>query len=124
MLPSQASMQALIMEGELDALVAWQEVSHRVNVVTIGGSEQAPQPEALASCLRWLIATDHDEAGDQAARRIAALAPHKARRVILSSGKDLGDFVQGGGDVTEWLDGEMDRLGIAPTPWSTPAMPR
>lgn len=114
-LPSQAARPALIVEGEWDALLAWQEAGDLVNVVTVGGSEQAPQPEALASldrCPYWLCATDHDAAGDRAAARFAALSPMKARRLYLPRGKDLGEYHACGGDVRSWVRSEIDRLGL------------
>jgi DNA primase len=114
----------LITEGELDALLASQELGHVVNVVTLGGAAQQPRTEAraaLAAAPYWLIATDQDEAGDRAAERLAALAPHKCRRVHLPLGvKDATEFVQAGGSLLVWLADEYRRLGW---PWPGRSLP-
>ncbi|HWE39301.1 MAG TPA: CHC2 zinc finger domain-containing protein [Isosphaeraceae bacterium] len=118
-------VEALLVEGEPDALLAFQAVGHVVNPMTLGGASQAPAPEAaaaLAACPAWLVATDHDGPGDDAARRLAALAPHKAHRVWLPEGKDLTDFVVAGGDAPAWLRGEFRRLGL-PWPFREEACP-
>lgn len=114
-LPSQTSRPALIVEGEFDALIAEQELGDRVNVVTFGGSSQTPEPWTLATvrrCPQWLIATDHDQAGNDAARRIHALNPLGSRRLYLPTGTDLTDYVRAGGDLRSWLAKELKRLGI------------
>jgi hypothetical protein len=115
-IPTQGAMVALLVEGEFDALVAEQEVGHLVVVGTVGGATTTPDPSALvalARCSWWLIALDHDEAGVAGARDWYERAPHKARRVILPHGKDLGEFAQSGGDVGDWLRSEMRRLRLA-----------
>jgi hypothetical protein len=115
---------ALIVEGELDAALGWQEVGDLVHVVTAGSaSVRRLRPEtlaALARCPWWLLALDHDRAGIKAVRQWRALAPHKARRVLLPSGKDLTEFVRQGGDLRGWVRAELDRLGWR-VPDPTPA---
>lgn len=124
-LPSQGRLAALIVEGEIDALLAFQELGPIVHVVTVGGASQTPRPEALellAGCPAWLIATDHDAAGSKAAQRFAELDPFRAKRLFLPA-KDVGEFVQAGGDLKAWLSSEFRRLGL---PWplrSRPADP-
>jgi DNA primase len=103
---SQGIRPALLCEGEIDALLAEQAAGHLVIVGTVGGANQNPHRKALAALARcpvWLIAMDHDEAGVEAARAWRERAPHKARRVLLPWGKDLGEFVQSGGDIVTWL---------------------
>ncbi len=109
-----AGVEAIVLEGEFDALLAHQELGHVINTITVGGAQQTPRPEALAAlagCPAWLIATDHDPAGDEAARRFAALAPAKAHRAFLPHGNDLTEFVTAGGDALGWLRSEFVRLG-------------
>jgi CHC2 zinc finger/Toprim-like len=118
-LPAQGALPALVLEGELDALVAFQEAGWLALVGTVGGATQTPRPSALAMLARcpwWLLGFDHDPAGVEAARSWRDRAPHKARRVLLPHGKDLSDFHAAGGDVAGWLAGELARLGIAGQP--------
>ncbi len=108
-------MDALIAEGEIDALVAQQEVGHVVNVVTIGGARVSPRPEALsalAACPRWLVASDDDEAGDAGAAGWHRRGGDRCRRLLIPVGKDIGDLVESGGDLHSWLDSEPRRLGL------------
>jgi DNA primase len=113
LLPSQGHPVALIVEGEFDALIGWQEAGWLAEVVTVGGATQAPQRSALLSLARcpvWLVATDRDEPGAMAARVWRDRAPHKAHRVLLPHGKDLAEFHAAGGNVREWLASELARV--------------
>lgn len=85
---------AVIVEGEFDALLLGQALGDRAAVVTIGsasggrakGGIARPIRDALRPAPAWLIATDADEAGDQAA---AAWNDYgRARRVRPPIGKD------------------------------------
>ena len=118
-------MPALICEGEFDALTGWQEARHAANVFTVGGVGQTPQPDAeaaLAACPDWLVITDHDQAGDKAARKLASLGRHKVRRLMLpGTANDLNDFHKSGGDLLGWIASEWARFGWSwrePDPWS------
>jgi DNA primase len=114
-LPSEGFPPALLVEGELDALVGWQEAGWLALAGTVGGATQTPRPSALsvlARCPWWLMSFDHDEAGVEAAKTWRGRAPHKARRVLLPHGKDLSDFHAAGGDIAGWLSGELARLEI------------
>lgn len=115
---TQGAVPALIVEGEPDALLGFQELGHIVHVLTVGSASvrpaSLPRPTlaALARCPWLLLAFDHDAAGVEAARHWRDFAPHKARRLLLPAGKDLGEYHVGGGDVVPWLRGELARLGI------------
>jgi hypothetical protein len=114
-LPTQGALAGLIIEGELDAIMGEQEAGWLVRVGTVGAASTHPHRSALAALARcpwWLIATDHDAAGIDAARAWRERAPHKSRRVLLPHGKDLTEFVQAGGDVRAWLADEVRRLGL------------
>jgi DNA primase len=71
----------LIPEGEFERLLLFQELqSLDVSVVTLGSASARPEGRALLTMLpapRWFIATDADDAGEQA----AACWPARARRV-------------------------------------------
>jgi hypothetical protein len=118
LLPSQAGPPGLIVEGEIDALLAYQEAGDLAHAVTVGGSSQAPHPsalDALALCPTWLLAHDHDQAGVKAALKWRKRAPHKSRRVLLPHGKDIGEFVQAGGNLRAWVAEEVGRVMNAST---------
>ena len=118
-LPSQGHPPALLVEGEFDALIGWQEAGPLAMVGTIGGATQRPHRSALlalARCPLWLVATDHDGPGIEAARQWRERAPHKARRVILPRGKDLAEFHHDGGDIRAWLASELARVCPAKPP--------
>ena len=53
LLPTQGIIPALIVEGELDAVVGWQAVGHMVHVVTVGGaSHKGVSNEGFLALLR------------------------------------------------------------------------
>jgi hypothetical protein len=108
---------ALLVEGELDSLVAWQEAGWVVNAGTVGGSAQAPKPTALGALQAapsWLVLPDADGAGEAAYRRWEARDPERTIPVQLPRGKDLTEFVRAGGDVPTWLAAEFRGLGWTP----------
>jgi hypothetical protein len=107
---------ALIVEGDMDALIALQEIGHIVNVVTVGGALQRPLAPALrelAGCPTWLLATDMDDAGDKAERLWRRIGADRCRRLLLPT-KDVGDFVAAGGDLSGWVRSEGSRLAADP----------
>ena len=111
---TQGELPALLVEGEIDALLGWQEVGHILHVGTVGGANGSPRPsamEALDRCPVWLLGFDHDEAGALAVADWRKRSPVKCKRVLLPT-KDLGEFVQSGGNVREWIATELARLGI------------
>jgi hypothetical protein len=110
-------VDALICEGELDALLAQQELGHIVNVFSVGGAEQAPRPEALAAlagCPMWLIVPDRDQAGERALAKWQAIGGRRVVPRLLPSGKDLTEAVQQGLDLVAWLADEYRLLGRPP----------
>jgi DNA primase len=114
---TQEGMPAMVVEGELDALVGWQEAGSLAHVVTVGGASQAPNEsamEGLARCPVWLLATDGDAAGCESAWNWRERAPERVRRALLPTGKDLNAFHLAGGDVHEWVQKEIARNAIAP----------
>jgi hypothetical protein len=106
---------ALVVEGELDALVGWQECGQIVNVASVGGASQTPQPEALdalAGCPSWLVLPDADGAGEGALEKWESIDADAVVPVMLTGGhKDITDFATAGGDVPGWLEGEFRSMG-------------
>lgn len=94
----------LICEGEFDAMLAWQILSGEINVVALPSASYRPgnhEELILYQSQLWLIATDTDRAGNAAARQWLKYEP--AVRVSVPWGKDITEFVLGGGDLASWL---------------------
>jgi len=95
----------VICEGELDALLLWQEARDLADVVAIGSASTRPDPLTLLPLVgaeRWLVATDVDAAGERAAM---AWGEYSARvtRLRPPQGNDVTDFWQAGGDLRAWV---------------------
>lgn len=104
----------VICEGELDAVLLWQEAGDLVDVVAIG-SKGAKVPLSFLTCLvgapHWLVALDNDaevEANDwgEFSARVHRARPHQ--------GNDLTDFHQAGGDLRAWVINHLEELGAEP----------
>jgi DNA primase len=107
---------AIVTEGELDSLTAWQEFGWVANVTTFGGAGQGHGHQDarafLAACPDWLLLFDQDEAGDKAAAEFTRHAPHRCRRLRLPGGtNDLNDLHRSGTRVLDWLRSEWSRFG-------------
>ena len=98
----------LLTEGELDAMLAWQECRDLVDVATLGSCTATPRGRVLPYLLpyrRLLIAYDLDEPGERAAGKWSWTARALRVRPPLQEGegKDLTDFVKVGGDLRAWV---------------------
>ena len=116
--PTQGHPPAMIVEGEFDALMVEQEVGHLVFAVTAGGAQQGPHQtakDALGQCPWWLVCTDRDESGAQAAQAWFKLGGRKFRRMIPPQGKDISEFVAFGGDLASWLRAEVEQIRVRMT---------
>jgi hypothetical protein len=113
---------ALLVEGEFDGLIAWQEAGWVVSPASVGGAEQTPQPQALEALIDasfWLVLPDADPAGARALARWEALGGDRVVPVLLPGwAKDLTEFVRRGGDLLAWLADECRLLG-----WPVPRAP-
>ncbi len=99
----------LLVEGELDMMLAWQEAGDLVDVATFGSCNVQPSGRwlpYLASYARQWICYDLDPSGQEGAGKWAWSARSKRLRLPLleGEGKDLGDFVKAGGNLRAWLD--------------------
>jgi DNA primase len=95
----------LFVEGEFDALLAEQESNGLVGVTTLGSASGTLNPRWLSLllyCKTILVAYDADEAGMKGAARLQALT-RRARVIQVPWGKDVTEFVLGGGSVKQWL---------------------
>lgn len=93
----------LIVEGEMDAMLAQQVAPVGVAVVTWGSASIAPNgwAESLLKSRRVLLVFDADSAGQQAAAKWEVLG----KRITLPAGKDIGDFADllGVDALRQWL---------------------
>jgi len=100
---------ALLVEGELDALLGWQELRDLVNVGTLGSATSRPNSNAIRSLLGSpviLVAYDRDECGTKGAQAWRALSS-RVRTIDIPFGKDLTDFFLRGGDVRDWIKTQL-----------------
>ena len=102
--PSGSSKFVTIVEGELDALSAWQMV-HKDGMVTPVVSLPSATPSAAlwANVKGWLdgfqkivLSIDNDDAGKAVAEKIANLFPNKVFVVDHGQYKDANDFLNNG----------------------------
>ena len=102
-----------IVEGELDAVSA-----NQAGLLTLTVTNGAGQLEHILDMIvdelpwlqvhRWIIATDIDAAGDEAARKLCALLGSRAVRARWSFGKDLCDYFAAGGKTDGiWYESEV-----------------
>jgi hypothetical protein len=104
----------IICEGEIDALLLAQELADLASVVTLGSASSRPDAAILMRLLPaapWYIATDADDAGDNAASgwpesgiRVRPPAPHKDWGALHAAGFNLIRYI--------W-----HRILVPPTPW-------
>lgn len=100
-----------VVEGELDALLLWQEIGGAANVLTLGaaGSKLAERwIPALLPTRRFWIVTDNDAEGEQAAEYWLGLVGERGRRIYPPGGeKDVTEAHQAGADLRTWALGYM-----------------
>ena len=111
-------LPVLILEGEWDAITAYQQVGSMVNVVTTGGAGQSPEPGLLAElrekCPEWLVAMDADESGEKGATMWESLGMSRVKRLMLPvDGDDVNECHMVGVDLKAWLRSECERIGVA-----------
>jgi hypothetical protein len=98
----------LLTEGELDCILAWQQLSDFCDVGTLGSAADRADLHSLAALTRFkqiFAVYDADPAGEQAAERMKRLG----RVTILQSpAHDLTDFLSRGGDLKKWFLGNVE----------------
>jgi hypothetical protein len=95
----------MLCEGELDCLLARQELGDLVQAITFGGCGDLPQ--ALVPLLgqrQVIVAFDADDAGDRGFEHVRGKLP-QARRMRPTHGKDLTDTHAAVG-LRKWFDGQ------------------
>ena len=102
----------IICEGELDAILLWQEAGDLVDVVALGSKGAQPAIPFLGRLIgasRWLVCLDND-AEAEAAKWGEWSA--RVRRIRPLQGNDVTDFHEGGGDLRRWVTYHLERLRV------------
>ncbi len=107
---------ALFVEGEFDAMIAWQELNDVVAVCTLGSAGNRPDFAvwgALLLPLEDILALyDADRAGQAGLQALQELS-ERVQPVHLPAGaKDVNEYVLAGGDLWAWFKAELLRLGL------------
>lgn len=107
---------ALFVEGELDALTAWQSLRDVVAVCTLGSAGNQPDLATWGAYLLPLEAIlavyDADAAGQRGLLALQELAEKTHVLSLPPGAKDLNEYAVGGGDLWPWLKSELLRLGL------------
>lgn len=93
----------LLVEGEFDALLAWQEAGDLCDVGTLAGARKRVHPLALATIAQYCRiygVLDDDAAGDKGREMLAQIA---RVTVVQPPAHDLTDYWIGGGDLRGWI---------------------
>lgn len=95
-----------ITEGEMDALVLYQEAHDLVDVGTLGSATEAIHlghiGRHLAQAQRIFVVYDNDPAGQKGASQWLELT-HRARWVTVPHGKDINDYFLTGRNLRSWV---------------------
>jgi twinkle protein len=103
--PAGSSKYVTIVEGEVDALSAYQMLSGGSNYVNpvVSLPSASPAKRLWENVHDWLdsfekivLSVDNDDAGNAVAAKIANLFPNKVYRVFHDQYKDANDFLQAG----------------------------
>lgn len=95
--------------GEFDMMLAAQHAPADVACITFGGEGHAVGElwrNMLKDAGKVLVCYDTDKAGKEGAFKWFD-AHRSVRRVKVPSGKDLTEFMQGGGNVAEWIAAQV-----------------
>jgi very-short-patch-repair endonuclease len=98
---------ALFVEGEFDAMLAWQELHDVIAVCTLGSAANLPD---LATWGPWLApldvilaAYDSDAAGERGAAALQSLSERVTRVSLPPGAKDINEYILQGGQLWPWL---------------------
>ena len=112
---------AVLVEGEFDALLLWQEAGDLAGVATLGSAGKDLDLTAWAAHLLpvspLILAYDADESGERGAAKLTRLTARAKRAKVpaLRPGdKDLTDLHAAGGNLRAWLKFELAKHGARP----------
>lgn len=103
-------------EGEFDAMLLHQQAGDLVGVCTLGGASDRPNfahfGKYILAAKHVIIAYDRDDAGNKGSEiwRNLSARVHCAQ---IPQGKDITEFWQSGGDLSDWVMEVLKNLGIA-----------
>lgn len=107
---------ALFVEGEFDAMIAWQELNDVIAVCTLGSAGNRPDFAVWGACLlpleNILALYDADRAGQAGLQALQELSERVLPARLPPGAKDVNEYFLAGGDLWEWLKGELTRLGL------------
>lgn len=107
---------ALFVEGEFDAMIAWQELNDVIAVCTLGSAGNRPDFAVWGACLlpleNILALYDADRAGQAGLQALQELSERVLPVHLPPGAKDVNEYRLAGGDLWEWLKGELTRLGL------------
>ena len=100
-----AAHTAIICAGEFDSMLAQQYAPAGVACVTFGSETKKLSLRwqiALRKITRLIVAYDNDDAGDKGFTSVREIVPN-ALRARVPKGKDMGEYLSGGGDIGAWI---------------------
>ncbi len=107
---------ALFVEGEFDAMIAWQELNDVIAVCTLGGAGNRPDFAVWGASLlpleHVLALYDADRAGQAGLQALQELSERVLPVHLPPGAKDVNDYHLAGGDLWLWLKAELTRLGL------------
>lgn len=96
-------------EGELDALLLWQEVNEIAGVVTLGSANESLSIATwglhLLHTTRRFVAYDADHSGQVGMDKLAWMNPEiLSIPIVRPADKDLTDYYMSGGSLRAWVE--------------------
>jgi hypothetical protein len=106
---------ALFVEGEFDAMIAWQELRDVIAVCTLGSAATRPDLATWGAYLlpveRIYAAYDADEAGQKGLAALKHLSERVRACPLPAGAKDINDYVLKGGELWPWLKALLEAGG-------------
>lgn len=102
----------VLVEGILDAILLYQHTNGAFTGVAENGATKTPSIEVmnfLKNAPIVFLSHDNDESGRKAIERWLRYDGLNAFPFRVPVGKDLGEFIQAGGNVQDWLDEGMTK---------------
>jgi len=97
----------LVVEGEFDAMTAWQELRDVMVPVTFGAAanrlDLATWGVYLVNVRNFLVTYDNDEAGENGARNLVSMSSRAKIAKLPDGFKDVNEYHQQGGNLWNWI---------------------